>query len=645
MIPNPFAKISGNAKAYSLKENDLRLILDQIQNPALLINLEKKTVVASNFQFTELTSIGSDEITQLDIQKVIIDCDFEKLNDGVSNFWSIARKNKNPVSAEIQTTYISDDENLALLTVRSEKKLLDSQESITQKLLHESVQVQNNISNMSLDDLILAIIESGLSILHATSGVYYSLEKNQGNVRKIVSSGETVFPELIPSVELRRFKQVNFWEPGKRVLSEIHRVGRLNHFQEIITIPVNPSEDKKGLLVLVFKDQQFQGAYEKVVEVFAEWIVSVVKLHQSLEMFNQDHKSVAVEIDQYEQFYENASDCAVVLNNENIIMDFNSNMSNFLKYSPIELLNQKASVIFENSEIASSLEKKIESTLAALTKPVVVFDRLGNRIPVFYKIVPIEIMGTEKKLLIIRDASIEVEAQKKIKQFENKAAIGEVVADFAHEVRNPIHSFVSGIQIMKKKIDQEDPLWKTLDRMHEDCLRINDLMESILSYSRQKVENFKDVNLELLLKRIISSMNSKFSRSNVKAFVESKTEQRTIYADQRSIEQAFINLITNAYDAIKADGGVISIQIDRKSDDDPYLEISVSDTGPGIPPEIREKLFEPFVTDKPKGTGLGLAITKRMIEAHNGKIDLETYPGGTIFKVRLPIQEYQGEQA
>ena len=176
-------------------------------------------------------------------------------------------------------------------------------------------------------------------------------------------------------------------------------------------------------------------------------------------------------------------------------------------------------------------------------------------------------------------------------------------------------------------------------------LRINDLMESILSYSRQKIENFKDVNLELLLKRIISSMNSKFSRSNVKAFVESKTEQRTIYADQRSIEQAFINLITNAYDAIKADGGVISIQIDRKSDEDPYLEISVSDTGPGIPPEIREKLFDPFVTDKPKGTGLGLAITKRMIEAHNGKIDLETYPGGTIFKVRLPIQEYQGEQA
>ena len=90
---------------------------------------------------------------------------------------------------------------------------------------------------------------------------------------------------------------------------------------------------------------------------------------------------------------------------------------------------------------------------------------------------------------------------------------------------------------------------------------------------------------------------------------------------------------------------MISVQIAPNEADSHYLDVSISDTGPGIPPEIQEKIFEPFVTGKPKGTGLGLAITKRMIEAHKGRIELETYPGGTIFKVILPIEEISGDQA
>ena len=645
MIPNPFTKKSGNSQSFSLKENDLRLILDQIQNPAIMVNIEKKIIVASNYQFTDMTAIGSDEITHLELKSVIPDCDFEKLNDGGSNLWSIARKNKNPVSATIQIRYISDSERLALLIISAEKELLESRESITQKILHESVLIQNKLNKLSFDELIQAVIDSGKMIFHAAYGIYYSFEKEHGEGKKLITSGENIFPENIPAIELKRINQIDFWEPGKRVLSEIHRVGRLNNFQEIITIPVVFSKDKKDLLVLVFNDREIQDKYGKVIEAYSEWICSVVGLHQSLNIIKNDNKNVAVEIDQYAQFYENASDCAVVLNDENIIMDFNNNIPKLLKYSPIELLNQKAEVIFENSEIAERLENKQNSTNASKEKPVSIFDRLGNTIPVVYKIIPIEVMGADKKLLIIHDVSVKVEAEKKIKQFENKAAIGEVVADFAHEVRNPINNLASGVQVIKKKIKQDDPLWKTLDRMHEDCLRINDLMESILSYSRQKVENFRDVNLELLLKRIISQMNTKFSRAKVKAFVNSKTEQHTVYADQRSLEQAFINLINNAYDAIKQDGGVISVQIGQNVENENLIEVNISDTGPGIPPEIREKLFEPFVTDKPKGTGLGLAITKRMIEAHNGKIELETYPGGTIFKVILPIQGDQGEQA
>lgn len=645
MISNPFSKLSGSQDSYSFSANDFRLILDQIQNPTLLVNLEKKLITAANYKFTQLTGIGSNEIAKTDIAHIILDWNEEKIADGAVSQFSVIRKNKNPVQIGIRTQYVSDAEKLALLIFLWDIDVNEELDSVNRNLYEKSVKIVESINELSFNELIEKIAEAGKKVFSAEHCVFYLQDKKNDDVRKIVTTGEDIFPDRIPAIEIKRYKQTDYWQPGKRVLSEIHRVGRLNNFNEIITLPIKINNDCHGLLAIAFRDKNIRSKYEKTISVFSEWINGIIKIQEEIKEIDKANKSVAVEINQYSQFFENASDCAVMLDDDNEILDINSNTAAFLKYSPIELLNQKAEVIFENSDIAKILKENGASIVKSQEKPVTIYDREGNQISIYYQIIPIEAMGINKKLLIIQDATVKVEAEKKIKQFQNKAAIGEVVADFAHEVRNPIHSFVSGIQIMKKKFEPEDALWKTLDSMHEDCLRINDLMESILSYSRQKVENFKDVNIELLIKRIFSQMNSKFKRSGVEALITSKTDNLIVYGDQRSLEQAFINLITNAYDAIKADGGVISVQIDKDASNADLMHVSVSDTGPGIPPEIRDKIFEPFVTDKPKGTGLGLAITKRMIEAHNGKIELETYPGGTIFKVILPITEKQGEQA
>jgi two-component system, NtrC family, sensor histidine kinase AtoS len=108
--------------------------------------------------------------------------------------------------------------------------------------------------------------------------------------------------------------------------------------------------------------------------------------------------------------------------------------------------------------------------------------------------------------------------------------------------------------------------------------------------------------------------------------------------DARSLEQVFTNLISNAVEAMSKNGGTLAIRI-AASDliaNRPQVEITVSDSGPGIPEEIRERLFEPFVTTKTRGNGLGLAITKRIVTAHQGTIQVNSFPGGTVFHVYLP---------
>ena len=115
---------------------------------------------------------------------------------------------------------------------------------------------------------------------------------------------------------------------------------------------------------------------------------------------------------------------AILLDQENIIIDINQNSARLLKYAPIELLNQKAQVIFENSILPEKLNKASNAESIAASTPTPIFDRDGNKIPIFYKIVPLEREAAGRKLLILVDASIQIEAEYKIQQYENKAALG-----------------------------------------------------------------------------------------------------------------------------------------------------------------------------------------------------------------------------
>jgi len=627
-----------------LNSEDFRILLDQINTAAVLMQLSERKVVAVNYRYAELSGYGTDELSHAGIERVFLDVALEKISDGSVQQLSLIRKNKNPIKTNVSAFVISQTEQLAVLNIQELEAEENKAEFLAVRLLNGLLEINKNVPGSSLESLVQRIVRTGRDVFLTKTGAFYLFEKEQDKAAKITGE-DTLFPENLTTVEIKRFNQVDIWEPGKRVLSEIHRAGRLNNLSLILTLPIAVNESIRGLLVLAWEDQQKRDDWSDFLQVFSEWVNVLLKNQQVMETVGSRNEALGLENDQYAQFYENAGDSAILLDKDNGIIDINQNSAKLLRYAPIELLNQKSKIIFENSVLPEKLNKANAFETVAGSAPITIYDREGNKIPVFYKIVPLERESTGRKLLILTDASIQIEAEYKIQQYENKAALGEVIADFAHEVRNPLHSFVTGLQIMKKKAQPEDPAIATIDQMLDDCFRINDLMESVLSYSRQKVENFKEVNVELMVRRIFSSMKSKFTRANVSAMVNCKSEMRSAYADQRSLEQVLINIITNAYDAIKEVGGVISVQIAPNEADAGYLDVSISDTGPGIPPEIQEKIFEPFVTGKPKGTGLGLAITKRMVEAHQGRIELETYPGGTIFKIILPINEIAGEQA
>jgi signal transduction histidine kinase len=167
-----------------------------------------------------------------------------------------------------------------------------------------------------------------------------------------------------------------------------------------------------------------------------------------------------------------------------------------------------------------------------------------------------------------------------------------------------------------------------------------ELIKSVLAFSRPTDYEMESVDLPLLLKRLVERLRPRITRLNVRHELSADPDCLPIRGNLRALEQVFSNLITNALQAMGDQGGSLFIRIQPvRLEGRSYLEVSVADTGPGIPKELQDRVFNPFFTTERGGTGLGLAIAKRIITAHKGIIRLTSFPGGTIFHVQLPQDE------
>ncbi|NTV35881.1 MAG: PAS domain S-box protein, partial [Anaerolineaceae bacterium] len=272
--------------------------------------------------------------------------------------------------------------------------------------------------------------------------------------------------------------------------------------------------------------------------------------------------------------------------------------------------------------------------------------RNGQSFPSRLQVVPVMNQNDVLAIvLFVEDCSEDEQIRARSEQLEHRAVLGEVTAVFAHEVRNPINNISTGLQLLATQLPENEEVQDAIQKMLNDCTRLNHLMESVLSFSRPNELKLEDVDMVEFLRRFMGKWQPRFARVNILPHFQTTQSPLRIFGDPRALEQVFTNLVSNAIDVMSKLGGTLAIHLDLESTNAGVQEvvISVSDNGPGIPDDLCEKIFEPFVTSNPRGTGLGLAITKRIITAHKGSIQVNSFPGGTVFTIRLPA--YTGENS
>lgn len=233
---------------------------------------------------------------------------------------------------------------------------------------------------------------------------------------------------------------------------------------------------------------------------------------------------------------------------------------------------------------------------------------------------------------IFQDITQFKEMETEIKQKEKWAAIGELSANIAHEIRNPIASLKGSVEMLRENIVTEEHKKRLMEIALKEMDRLNNIISDFLTYSSPRPAEFNAFDLNLMLDDTLELLAHTAPVQNNIAIRKDFNAPPDIYADNQKLRQVFWNLGMNAIEAMP-EGGELSVST-RENDN--LIEIIFRDTGAGISQENIGKIFYPFFTTKDGGTGLGLAIAYRIIEEHNGKINITSNNSGTTFKVIIP---------
>ncbi len=243
-------------------------------------------------------------------------------------------------------------------------------------------------------------------------------------------------------------------------------------------------------------------------------------------------------------------------------------------------------------------------------------------------------------LLTMRDAESVRRIENEIELSRRLAAIGRLTSGVAHEVKNPINSIVVHLEVLKEKLLHIDPDTKRhMDVINSEIHRLDRVVKTLVDFTRPVELKLAEIDLREIVEDVVALSAPEAERHGVNIQKRVDTEPMAVRVDADLIKQALLNVILNGVQAMP-NGGPLEVVADRVGQ---TARIVVQDQGVGIPPEVRDKIFNLYFTTKKSGSGLGLAMTYRVLQLHNGALDFESKPGeGTSFRLLLPMLEEFG---
>ena len=256
--------------------------------------------------------------------------------------------------------------------------------------------------------------------------------------------------------------------------------------------------------------------------------------------------------------------------------------------------------------------------------------------------------GITGATLFFKDLTRVEQLEERERLRDRLAALGEMAAAIAHEVKNPLAGIEVMAGILKRQLQDSEDAQAILRDIIKEAKMANAIVVEVLDFVRPIRLQVERISLADVVRDAISMAESHVPRGEVQVSVGLAEDLAPIQGDPHQLRQIFTNLLTNAFEALGGAGTVRVAAAQLPAEEEttsgadstsvPMIQVEVSDDGPGMPADVMDRIFSPFFTTKPKGSGLGLAIVRKIVDAHDGRIDVSARPtGGTRFRVTLPV--------
>jgi PAS domain S-box-containing protein len=649
---NPLRKLFG-AEA---QEDLFRALADRLDQAVLVLNPDGTRILSCNHVFPLLTGYTRDEIEHMRPSDLLQGEPGARalthiLETGAGSTSSasevpLSTRQDQPVQVDLEASPIGGEGSpiLVLANPSQERKRREEEASHRQSRLEGLAGIARDMLKSDVSSLPSAL-ERAQSYLGADALALYRVSPLKPDYVLDGSLPES-FPSELPTSELKSGQRSSQWVLGERPERPLHKAARAAGLAELHTTLVGSKTAWVGLLVAGWQDPEDTPAeIDDLMAVLASLCHAAVQM--SLQQASSAEMGAALQGLQAEASGQlNAvSDAVIGLDAELKIVRVNSAARSMLGYpdDPLKGLGVQ-DVLVGPEDISSTLLDALGHDRLAERNKIILHRRDGTPFPVQLRAVPMAKQSPTRLLVVLNDQTERQAIEDQNELLAQRALLGEVSAIFAHEVRNPINNISTGIQLVASRLGQDHNLYDSLDRVRKECNRLDQLMSDVLFFTRRLELKMEPTNLGTLVQRMIERWKPRLRQADIKAHLELDPDTPTVMADPRTLEQVFINLITNAVQAME-DGGTLSISLAPvEMPHGEFSEIRFADTGPGISQEQIDRIFDPFFTTKNDGTGLGLAISRRIITSHKGSIQVESFAdAGTVFTIQLPVPD-QGEE-
>ena len=655
MLSSNPTRLSGEIEFVS---SEVSYLLDISPDPSILSSNDDRKILAVNAAAAELTGYTRKELLSLHLDTLLpklVDLQKDpKVNLELSSLQGheldLITRRKQKITTRVQAKTLGKSKRFTVYRITPSGRFPKKQSSIDQYQAHldsflDLIQV---FYQPDLDHALDIILQVGKKILTAESLGIYKIDSNHPQLKAVILDNPAGFlPNTISTSDFfSHYKESQFSPPFKPPLSPLMERAAQKGSSFVISSPLDDENAISGLIVAMGSNEALPpekssalSAMKMLVAASEGAFNNYILTSNLSERLTKTtlKKAIGDTINKY------MPEGILYLNPDLIIQQVNPSAEQILGYAEQEIIDRHIDdVIIGTDRLTPALQDAIENIPTHDLGQLEIHHRDGSVFPALIRTFPVSSPDSEEVqgiLIFVQDISKEEKVRIQTQQLERRALVGQMNAIFAHEIRNPINNITTGIQLLDKTLPDDFKQRDVLKGIIDDCDRLTHIVDTVLTFSKSQNYHREPIDLPVLIDQILNRWVPRMKRTSVSHVLKVEGNLTPVLGDERALGQVFNNLISNAVRAMEeTGGGVLSVRIKpiQKASGAPGIQVDVLDTGPGIPPEVRERVFEPFFTTKPDGTGLGLSITKQIITMHEGTITLNPLPEGTSFQIILP---------